>query len=506
VTTQTGATELSYRSATDLVAAMTAGEVTAVELTEAAIERIERHDYVLNAVCVRDFDRALDAARAADAARARGDERPLLGVPMTVKESFHVAGLPSTWGMPEFADHVPDTDALAVARVKEAGAVVLGVTNVPAVLGDFQSYNAVYGTTNNPWDPERSPGGSSGGSAAALAAGFGALSLGSDIGGSLRNPAHYCGIHAHKPTLGLLSPRGHTPPGLPATPTTQQLAAIGPMARSAADLALLLDVLAAPDPAGAGAAYRLALPAPRHDRLADHRVLVLDGHPALPVAASVQTAVATFAEALAAAGATVVHGSPLLPDPTDAARLYMRMLLSELGAGFPPEVYERARDQAARLDAADLGLAAERSRGTVLSHREWMHADTERSVLRDRWSDLFAEFDVVVCPVMPTPAHPHDHSPIPTRKIDIDGVEHDYFDQLAFPGVATLPGLPATALPVGRSEEGLPIGVQAIGAMYADRTTIHFAELVERELGGFTPPPTLAPWSRTAGSGPSEQQ
>jgi amidase len=480
---------LIYRSATELVEAMSAGEVSAVELTEAAIARIERHDGSLNAVCVRDFDRALDAARAADAARARGEVHPLSGVPMTIKESFHVAGLPTTWGIPEFTDFVPEADALAVARVKAAGAVVLGTTNVPLALGDLQSYNAIYGTTRNPWDPDRTPGGSSGGSAAALAAGYAALSLGSDIGGSLRNPAHFCGVYAHKPTVGLVPARGHTPPTVPVLPGEHDLAVIGPMARTAADLALLLDILAEPDELTLGVAYRLALPAPRHTELGDYRVLVVESHPLIPTSSSVRAAMDRFADELATAGAKVERQSPLLPDQADAARLYMRMLLSVLGANFPPHVYDDARAEAARLDVDDRSLAAERSRGTVLSHREWILDDGQRAILRQRWRELFTEFDVVVCPVTPTPAFPHDHSPQATRRISIDGADYHYFDQLALAGVATLPGLPATALPIGTSEDGLPIGVQAIGAPYDDRTTIRFAELAEREFGGFTPPP-----------------
>jgi amidase len=489
--TTTGAAdgELVYRSATELVEQLDAGAVSAVELAEAAIARIERFDGSVNAVCVRDFDRALEAARAADAARARGERRPLLGVPMTVKESYNVAGLPTTWGMPEFADFVPDADAVAVERVKAAGAVVLGKTNVPLVLGDVQSYNAIYGTTRNPWDPERTPGGSSGGSAAALAAGYGPLSIGSDIGGSLRNPAHYCGVYAHKPTLGLLPLRGHTPPGLPVLPTESDLAVIGPMARSAADLALLLDVLAGPDPLGSGIAYRLALPEARHTELADHRVLVVDSHPSIPSASSVRAAIDGFATALAAAGAKVERESALLPDQAENARVYLRLLLSVLGSRFPEEVYEHARAEAGQLAPDDRSLTAERIRGTVLSHRDWLAADAGRAVLRQQWQDLFTEFDVVLFPVMPTPAFPHDHSPMATRRIDVDGTEYDYLDQIALAGVATLPGLPATALPIGRSAEGLPIGVQAVGPMYGDRTTIRFAELAARELGGFTPPP-----------------
>ena len=186
---------------------------------------------------------------------------------MTVKESYNIAGLPTTWGIPAQKDFVPAEDALSISRVKDAGGVILGKTNVPLGLGDWQSYNEIYGTTNNPYDLGRTPGGSSGGSSAALAAGYGPLSLGSDIGGSLRVPAFHCGVYAHKPTFALVPSRGHTPPPLPPLPLDRDLAVIGPMARSAADLSLLLDVIAGPDPLEAGKAYRLELPAPRHDAL-----------------------------------------------------------------------------------------------------------------------------------------------------------------------------------------------------------------------------------------------
>ena len=376
-----------------------------------------------------------------------------------------------------------------VERLKAAGAVIIGKTNVPVALADWQTTNPIYGTTNNPYDIERTPGGSSGGSAAALAAGYVALEAGSDIGGSLRTPAHFCGVHAHKPTLGLVPARGHTPPGRPALPVHDELAVVGPMARSAADLALLLDVLAEPDELALGAGYRLALPPPRHDRLAGFRVLVLDEHPSVPTSAVVRAAIDRFAADLAGAGVVVSRESPLLPDLAAAARLYQRMLHSELGAGFPPEVYARAVAEAAELPADDGSLDAERVRGRVLSHREWRHGAAERDLLRARWRALFAEFDVVVTAVTPTPAFPHDHGPMGARRLDIDGTAHPYLDQVAPAGVATLPGLPATALPIARSPEGLPIGVQAIGPAYGDRTTIRFAELAEREFGGFTAPP-----------------
>jgi amidase len=246
--------------------ALRAKRLSSLELTDRLIARIERLDTRLNAVIARDFDRARDAAKAADAALSRGDAGPLLGVPMTVKESFNVAGLPTTWGIPEAKGFRARDDALIVSRVRAAGAVILGKTNVPLVLGDWQSYNAIYGVTRNPWDLERTPGGSSGGSAAALAAGFGPLSLGSDIGGSLRVPAHFCGVTALKPTHGLVPSRGHVPPGAPALAREPDLAVVGPMARSVDDLVRLFDVIAGPDERGVGVGYRLALRPPRQGR------------------------------------------------------------------------------------------------------------------------------------------------------------------------------------------------------------------------------------------------
>lgn len=484
------ASDFTYTTATDLSAALAAGDVSSVELTEAAIARIERHDDDVNAVCVRDFDNALTAAREADAARAKGEARPLLGIPMTVKESYNIAGLPTTWGNPEFKDFAPTEDALAVARVKAAGAVVLGKTNVPFMLGDLQSYNDIYGTTNNPWDLGRTPGGSSGGSAAALAAGYGPLSLGSDIGGSLRTPAHFCGVYSHKPTVGLVPARGHTPPPVPPLPGDGDLAVIGPMARSAADLALLFDIMAEPDEVAIGIAHRLALRPARHDDLASYRVLVLDVHPLVPTASSVRTAINDLADRLTKAGATVARGSALLPDLVKAARVYARLLMSTLGANYPAEYYEEFRTRLATLDDADLSLGAETVRGTVLSHRDWVAADHMRARQRQQWQELFAEFDIVLCPVTPTPAIEHDHLPgLADRSILIDGVRHDYIEQLIWAGVVTSPGLPSTVAPIGRSEEGLPIGAQLVGPMYEDHTTIRFAELLEREFGGFVPPP-----------------
>jgi amidase len=480
----------SFKTATELAAALAAKKVSAVELAQDAIGRIERHDGKINAVCVRDFARGLEAARAADTALARGEARPLLGIPLTVKESYNVAGLPTTWGFPAQKDFKPGEDALAVSRVKEAGGVILGKTNVAIGLGDWQSYNEIYGTTNNPYDLGRTPGGSSGGSSAALAAGYGPLSLGSDIGGSLRVPAFHCGVYAHKPTLALVPMRGHLPPPFPPLPGDPDLLVIGPMARSAADLSLLLDVIAGPDPIEAGTAYKLALPPPRHSELKDFRVLLIGTDPVMPTSKSVRAGIEKLAASLGKAGVKIERASPRLPDFAASSRLYMRMLLSFLGAFFEPEIYAGAKAAAAQLSPDDMSLAAERLRGISLSHRDWALANGGRTRLRAQWRALFKDFDAVICPVMPTPAYPHDHSEDQeTRRIEIDGKDYVYPDQLAWPGIATLPGLPATAIPIGLSPEGLPVGVQIVGPWLEDRTPLKLAELVEREFGGFVPPP-----------------
>jgi amidase len=484
--------EWSFETATELSAALAAKTVSAVELAQDAIGRIERHDGKINAICVRDFERGLDAARAADASRARGETRPLLGIPLTVKESYNIAGLPTTWGFPAQKDFVPGEDALSISRVRGAGGVILGKTNIPVGLGDWQSYNDIYGTTNNPYDLGRTPGGSSGGSAAALAAGYGPLSLGSDIGGSLRVPAFHCGVYAHKPTFAMAPSRGHTPPPFPPLPLDRDLAVIGPMARSAADLSLLLDVIAGPDPMEAGKAYTLALPPPRHGALKNFRVLVVDTDPVLPTNAVVRAAIDRLAANLGKADVKIERQSRLLPDFAVSSRLYMRMLMSFLGVTFAPEIYAGAQQAATQLAPDDISLAAERLRGIALSHRDWVLAEGGRARLRAQWRELFGTFDAVICPVMPTPAYPHDHSSEQeTRRINIDGKDYVYPDQLAWPGIATLPGLPATAIPIGLSPEGLPVGVQIVGPWLEDRTPLKLAELIEREFGGFVPPPAF---------------
>ena len=482
----------AYSSARDLVAALAARQVSSLELVDASIKRIETFDPRNNAVVARDFERARAAARDADAALARGERRPLLGLPMTVKECFNVTGMPTTWGVASAKGWQPAEDALTVARLKAAGAIVLGKTNVPLMLGDLQSYNEVYGTTNNPWDARRTPGGSSGGSGAALAAGYVALELGSDFGGSLRVPAHFCGLYAHRPTLHLVPMRGHTPPRGRALPVKSNFAVCGPMARHAADLALALDLLAGPDlPDATG--YRMALPPARHaGELRAYRVLVLDEHPVAPTGNAVRTALAGLADRLVRAGCSVAGTSALLPDLARLARLYTQVVSSLAGADDPG--YDRVQQAAASIPGSTTDLSALRVRATVLSLRDWVRMDRVRWEIQQQWRELFRGFDVVLCPTFPVVAFPHDHSaPRDDRKLDIDGRAYRYIDDVRpWIGLPSLTGLPVTAAPIARSAEGLPIGVQIVGPEFEDRTPIEFARLIEREFGGFVAPPGFA--------------
>jgi amidase len=483
--------EWDFRSIGELAAALQIRKICATELLDHTIARIEALDQRFNSVVVRDFDRARDAAKAADATRARGVRKPLLGIPITLKEAFNVTGLPTTWGYPQFWDFVPEKDALIVSRLKEAGAVVIGKTNVPLGLGDFQSYNEIYGTTNNPWDVGRSPGGSSGGSAAALAAGFGPLSIGSDIGGSLRVPAHFCGVYAHKPTFDLVPLRGYNPPSSRPLPGSGDLGVAGPMARCASDLLLALGVIAGPDEARDGIGYQLELPPSRHESLSRFRVLVIDSHPLMPTSDVVRAAIARLAERIARSGAKVAHSSALLPDLAESAGLYMKLLAAAKSTSVPLDQYARLECQSASVTSANHDLRAQRARGTIMSHREWLICDAKRRGMQQQWHSLFREWDIVVYPSAAIPAFAHDHSaPIEARHLDINGQPYPFLDVcFTWADPASTCGLPATAIPIDHSLEGLPIGVQVIGPYLEDLTTITFAKLLEREFGGFVRPP-----------------
>jgi len=476
----------AYQTASEWTRSLREGEISSRELTELYIRRIENCDPDVHAVVVRDFERARQAADAADAALARREGGgPLLGLPMTVKESFDLEGTPTTWGDPRFAGNVAASDAEAVRRLRAAGAHFLGKTNVPIHLGDAQSHNEIYGTTRNPWNPERTPGGSSGGAAAALAAGLCAAELGSDIGGSIRNPAHFCGVYGHKPTWGIVPGEGHGLPGMAASP---DLAVVGPMARSADDLALLLDAVAGADRLQAPG-WHLALPRPPRLRLAGLRIALWPDDPNAPVASEVSGRVQDLGDRLAARGARVSDRARPELDPGESHRIYTALLNSVRAADMPDAAYRKLVAEADGLDDADASPRSAALRGAVLRHRDWIRLDRARWGMRRAWSRFFEDFDVLVCPVSPVPAFEHDHSPFHGRSLRVDGAARAYSEQFFWAGLASLAYLPSTAFPTGPSREGLPIGLQALGAELRDHTCIGFARLVAEELGGFAPPP-----------------
>jgi amidase len=466
-------TELHFRSATELTRALRRKEVSSAELLDHFLERVAKLNPRINAVVHVDAERARQRARAADAALARGESWGALH------------GLPCTSGAPELAKHVPQTNADAAQRLLGAGAIVFGKTNLPLYAGDFQSYNAVYGTTNNPWDVTRGPGGSSGGSAAALAAGLTGFELGSDIGGSIRNPAHYCGVYGLKTTHGVVPIRGHIP-GPPGALAEGDLGVAGPMGRSAADLALGLDVLAGPD-ANDATAWRLALPPPRALRLADARVGVWLEDALGPVDAEVGDVLQCAVDAIAKSGARIdAKTRPV--DSREQHRSYIQLLNGVMSAGFPPDVLARMEAGAAALAASDDSTAANSLRGAALKHREWLALNERRTRLRAQWASYFREFDVLLCPIMPTAAFPHDQREIGARTTRINGREEPYF-QLFWAGLAVNAYLPGAVAPAGRTRSGLPVGVQIVGPYLEDRTPIAFAAQLADVLGGFEPPP-----------------
>jgi amidase len=456
---------LATASAKELAAAVRTKSVSALEMTDAAIARIESLDGPINAVVVRDFDRARNQARQVDLAVAKGADLPLAGVPMTVKESFNVAGLPTTFGLEFAKDYRPTEDSDAVRRLKDAGAVILGKTNVPVSLSDYQSDNPIYGRTNNPHDLTRSPGGSSGGSAAALAAGMVPLELGSDAGGSIRVPASFCGVFGHLSSVGVISLAGFGPPGggIGMPGTARAWAAAGPMARTAEDLALALGVLVSPEGRDA-VGWQLVLPPPRHDRLSGYRVFVLTEHPSASLDSEIAAAIDDLVAQLERAGASVSRHSELLPSLAESQALVERFT------------------EVARAGMPSLGGPPPK-----VTVKDYVDCLVAQEVIRRKWDVFFKSFDVAIAPCYATPAFPHFSEPDPwpglNRTLRIDGAEVAYAPQHAWPLMAGMPRLPATAAPIGRTRGGLPIGAQFIGPFLEDRMTIAFAGRVSAEFG-----------------------
>ena len=482
-------TEFAFQSASRLAEAIRNKEIGCRELLTMYLQRVERYNPEINAIVTLDAERALTRALAADAALARGESwGPLHGVPITIKDSFETAGLRTTSGAPELAGHIPKADATAVQRLVAAGAVVFGKTNLPTFAMDLQSHNTLFGVTNNPWDLQRTPGGSSGGAAAALAAGLTGLELGSDIGGSIRSPAHFCGIYGHKPSHGLVPLQGHIP-GPPGCLSEPDISVAGPMARSADDLALALDVLAGP-PTERATAWRLELPPPRHESLRGFRVAAWLDDPACAVDSEVLARHHTLVRALRAAGAAVNEQARPAIGFAEARDLYLQLLYATTSPGLPREQWLGLAQAADRLPPGTADAKSLFMRSATLRHRDWLGVHERRERVRAAWARFFIDHDVLLCPATPTAAIAHDHSePMAQRVIQVNGSARPYTDQLDWAGLIGMALLPSTVAPAGRTAAGLPVGVQIAGPYLEDRTTIRFAQLLAEAAGGFEPPP-----------------
>jgi len=461
--------------------------VSALELVDAHIARIETENPRLNAVVAPDFDRARLRAQQADAALARGDVwGPLHGLPMTIKDSFETAGLVTTSGAPELRRHVPSRNAAAVQRLIDAGAIILGKTNLPLYAGDIQTFNSVYGRTNHHLDVTRSPGGSSGGAAVAVAAGMSPCELGSDIGGSIRCPAHFTGLYGHKPSHGIVPQRGHIPPA-PGALADTDLNVVGPLARNPEDLSLLLDILSGPESGrapGAAHAWKLSLPPARAETIQGLRIAFWWDEDFCPLSDDVQTLLEGFVDRLERAGAkSVTRAFPEI-DPHTAYETYETLLGTIIGAGLPERTFSGLTFAAGMVRAAEqMGIKAlygERGRlakSFTARHRAWLEANEIRAQIRARVGEFFKHYDVLVMPVAPTAAPKHkDKVPIDRRKLDLCAERKiPAIWQLRYIALASMAYLPATVAPIGTTPTGLPVGAQLIGPHLEDRTPLALA-------------------------------
>ena len=464
-------------------------KIGARELLDLCWAQVEKHNPALNAVIVSDIDRTRKAAALSDRRLKHGAPiGPFDGVPMTIKESFDWTGTPSTWGVPKLKDNIATRDAVPLQRLTEAGAVIFGKTNVPLMLADWQTFNAIYGTTNNPWDVTRVPGGSSGGSAVALATGMSALEIGSDIGASIRNPAHYCGVYGHKPTYGIVPRRGDTFPGNVAP---SDISVAGPLARSAADLAVMLKLMAGTDGIDARG-LTLRLPKARQKRLKDFRVAVMLSDPVSEVDQPVQDLIGKLAAFLEKKVKKLSFEARPAFSTREAMDVYVALLRSTTSRRQTDEDFARNVALARRFKPGDNSYFAAMTRAHVLPHRSWLMVNERRHQMRLAWDAFFADWDVLLCPAAASAAFPHDQKgERHERTICINGRKVPTTDQLFWAGYSGGFYLPSTVAPIGLTPERLPCGVQIVTREYDDLTSIRFAELIEREYHAFAPPPDL---------------
>ncbi len=481
--------ELAFADATTLAKKIKAKEISAAELLAHYVQRVERYNPEINAVVCTQVEKATTRAAAADAALARGEDwGPLHGVPMTVKESYNIEGLPTTWGVPELKDNIASEDAVACQRLQNAGAVIFGKTNVPIHLSDFQSYNEVYGVTGNPHDVGRTPGGSSGGSAAAMAAGLSGLEMGSDIGGSIRNPAHYCGVFGLKPTWNVLPMRGHAMPGVL---TPSDISVIGPLARSAEDLAMVMQIVGGADDLQ-NPGWTLDLPDPGAKPLSDYRIAVWLDDEMAPVDRTMQRRVERIAELAKSQGAQVDFDARPDFSARETHHIYEKLLHAAMSARQPEAAFEMMWNKRQTLAEDDMSDVARLTRASTQFYRDWHQENEKRTHLRWAWHRFFKDYDLLLTPMCSTSAFPHDHNPkLSERTVPVNNEQRPYMEQLFWAGLSGVSMLPSTVVPTGPDDAGLPIGVQIIGGEMQDLKTVAFARMVHKELGGFVPAPAF---------------
>lgn len=479
--------DLVFKSALEQGRLLDSGKISARELLEACLTQYARHNAAVNAVVVTDIPRAQHAADAAQKRLKAGNPLSALdGVPMTAKESFAWTGTPSTFGDPALTNNIASADAEAIKRMTAAGAIMYGKTNVPLDLADWQSFNAIYGTTNNPWNLSRTPGGSSGGSAAALATGMSSLEVGTDIGASIRNPAHYCGIYGHKPSYGIVPYRGQMRPGIV---VAADITVAGPLARSARDLSAMMELLVGEVPPESRA-VNITLPKAKQKSLKDFRVAVKTTSPVSDVDKAVQNKILALAERLSPRVAKLSHSaSPGFSDEENY-EIFITLLRATASRKLTDAEYNAAVAKADKLPHSDKSYVAMMTRAFALSHRDWLKVNERRHHMRMAWDAFFEDWDVLLCPIAASTAFPHDHvGERHERLISVNGKPVSTIDQRFWAGYSGAYYLPSTMAPLGLAADGLPVGVQIITRQFGDTTALKFAELLEREYGGFEPPP-----------------
>jgi amidase len=479
--------ELFYKSATEVAKMIVDKKISSVELTNLMLKRIEKIEPRINAINMLLAEQALETAREADNLLAKGKMLGALhGVPMTIKDTFRIKGVRTTVGNPALSDYVPDYDAVSVARLKAAGAVILGNTNVPYMLDDHQSYNEIYGRTNNPWNLGHSPGGSTGGGAAALAAGISYLSLGSDTAGSIRVPAHFCGIFGHKPTLELVPKQGQIPPMPGALPySSNGLSVAGPLARSTDDLKLLLEVCGGPVSPDS-VAYSWKLPGARKTRLQDYKIRYVLEDKNYPVSSEMTPVLDAAMQNFKKAGAKLDEGWPDGMDALELFYLYMYLIYASASKGASMDEIEAYRKEAYPLDTPLQKLKAQ---AFTDPHKRFVEKDKTRLKVREMWQEFFTDYDAFIIPTAIVPAYPHSDVPWDKRILSTPDGDRAYDDMFFWISFATLAGLPATVIPVGTTANSLPVGLQIIGPYLEDATPIHLAGLLSEAIGGIQHPP-----------------